>query len=141
MLGFWISLVKVSQGFEYASDSKCKGSEYGKVANIRELRRVLNKPEYFKKYLNMRGYALIKVNMFEYAWKYQNKQNSEHARILNVSDAVYSMRSLYKILSSYRDRDYSEYCQTFKMKCFTQRIMPGSRHTIRNFSGQGSFVS
>ena len=74
MLGFWISLVIVSQGFEYASDSKCKGSEYGKVANIRELRRVLNKPEYFKKYLNMRGYALIKVNMFEYAWKYQNKQ-------------------------------------------------------------------
>ena len=32
-------------------------------------------------------------------------QSSEYARILNVSDAVHSIRSLHKLLSSYCDRD------------------------------------
>ena len=33
------------------------------------------------------------------------KQSAEYARILNVSEAVQSIRSLYKLLKSYRDRD------------------------------------
>ena len=45
-------------------------------------------------------YALITLNMFEYACIYLNKQSSEYARIPNVSDAVHSIRSLY----SYQDR-------------------------------------
>ena len=50
-------------------------------------------------------YALVMLNMLEYARIYLNKESSEYARILNVSDAVHSIRSLCKLLSSYRDRD------------------------------------
>ena len=53
----------------------------------------------------MREYTLIILNMLEYACIYQNKQSSEYASIINVSNAVRSVRSLYKLLSSYRDRN------------------------------------
>ena len=44
--------------------------------------------------------------MIEYASIYLKRQSVEYARIiLNVSDAVHSIRSLYKLLNSYRDRD------------------------------------
>ena len=47
----------------------------------------------------MHEYALIMLNMFEYAaYIHLNKQSSEYARIPNVSDAVHSTRSLYKLL-------------------------------------------
>ena len=46
----------------------------------------------------MRDYALITQNMI------LKKQSAEYARILNKSDAVHSIRSLYKLLSSYQDR-------------------------------------
>ena len=43
----------------------------------------------------MNGYALIMLNMIEYANIYLKKQSAEYARIiLNVSDAVHSIRSL-----------------------------------------------
>ena len=45
------------------------------------------------------------LNMIEHADIYLKKQGAEYARILDVSDAVHSIRSLYKLLSSYRDRD------------------------------------
>ena len=45
MAEFWIFLVKIWQDFEYASGSKCQGTEYGKLVNMRELQRVLNMPE------------------------------------------------------------------------------------------------
>ena len=55
----------------------------------------------------MREYALITLNMIEYAGIYlkKKKQSPEYARIRNVADGVHSIRSLYKLLSSYRDRD------------------------------------
>ena len=53
----------------------------------------------------MSGYALITLNMIEYAGIYLKNQSAKYSRILNVSDAVHSVRSLYKLLSSYRDRD------------------------------------
>ena len=34
----------------------------------------------------------------------EKKQSAKYARTLNVSDAVPSIKSLYKLLSSYRDR-------------------------------------
>ena len=37
-----------------------------------------------------------------YNWK---NKSAEYARILNVSDAVYSIRSLYTLRSSYQDSD------------------------------------
>ena len=42
--------------------------------------------------------------MTEYASIYLRKQSAEYAGILNVSDAVLRIRSLYKLLSTYRDR-------------------------------------
>ena len=53
----------------------------------------------------MREYASIALNKIEYAVIYLKKQSAEYARILNVSHAVHSRRSLYKLLSSYGDRD------------------------------------
>ena len=49
-------------------------------------------------------YALITLRMIEYAGIYLKKQSAEYARILNVSDAVHSIKSLYKLLSSYQNR-------------------------------------
>ena len=49
--------------------------------------------------------GLITLNMIEYGGIYLKKQHVEYARILlNVSDTVHSIRSLYSLLSSYRDR-------------------------------------
>ena len=52
----------------------------------------------------MREYASVTLSMIEYAGIYLKKQNGEYARILNVSHAVDSIRSLHKLLSSNRDR-------------------------------------
>ena len=52
----------------------------------------------------MREYALITLNTIEYAGIYLKNQSAEYARILNVSNAVHSIRSLYKLRSSYPDR-------------------------------------
>ena len=43
--------------------------------------------------------------MIEYASIYLKKQSAEYARILNLSNVVHSVGLLYKLLSSYRDRD------------------------------------
>ena len=42
--------------------------------------------------------------MLEYAWIYLHKQSFEYARIFNDSDAVQSIRWLYKLLISYLDK-------------------------------------
>ena len=52
----------------------------------------------------MGEYASVTLNMIEHAWIYLKKQSAEYAAILNVSNAVHSIRSLYKSLSSYPDR-------------------------------------
>ena len=52
----------------------------------------------------MRAYTLITLNMIEYSSLYLKKQSAEYARILDVSDAVHSIKLLYKLLSSYRDK-------------------------------------
>ena len=52
----------------------------------------------------MREYVFIMLNIFEYVWIYLNKLSSEYSGILNVSDVVHSIRSMYKVLSNYRDR-------------------------------------
>ena len=50
----------------------------------------------------MREYALLTLNLIEYDGIYLKKQSVEYARlILNVSDAVHSIRSLYNLPSSY----------------------------------------
>ena len=44
--------------------------------------------------------------MIEHAGIYlkKKKQSAEYTRILNVSDAVHNIRSLYKLLITYRER-------------------------------------
>ena len=71
----------------------------------------------------MRGCASIMLNLIQYTGIYLKKPSAEYDIILNVSDAVYSRRSLYKLLTRYRDRDYSEHYQTFKIDQFSKRIM------------------
>ena len=52
----------------------------------------------------MREYASITLNIIEYAGIYLKKQSAEYGKILNVFDVVHSIRSQYKLLSSYSDR-------------------------------------
>ena len=73
------------------------------------------------------------LNMFKYdGYIYLNKQSSEYDRILNVSDAVRTIRSLYKLLSS-----SSGHCQTFKTKRFAKGIILECKSGTRNVSEQG----
>ena len=86
-----MSRPEVGQGCEYARE--IQDAEYAWIN--------LNVP---KECATMHEYALIMLNMLEPACIYLNKQKSEHTRILNASDVVHSLRSLYKLLSSYRDK-------------------------------------
>ena len=54
--------------------------------------------------LNKTEYASIMLNMLVYACISLNKLSTENVRTLNMSDAVIGIRSLYKLMSSYRDR-------------------------------------
>ena len=97
MAGFWICLIKVSQGFEYASGSRSARICYGILQSFQYV-RVTQGVKYA---LIMPQYAWICLNNAEYAtWI----NSSQYARILDLSDAVHSIRWLYKLLSSYRDR-------------------------------------
>ena len=53
----------------------------------------------------MREYALITLDIVKYTGICLQNQSYEYARILNVSDAVHGIRSLYKLSSSYHNRD------------------------------------
>ena len=66
-----------------------------------------------------------------------NKNSSEYVSLLNLSDAVHSIRSLYTGLSSYQDRGV--FRTTFKMEHFAKRIMTECKQATRNFAGQGRF--
>ena len=55
---------------------------------------------------------------------YLNKQSSKYVRTFNVFNLEHSIKSLYKLLSSYSDKAYSELFRTFKMEPFAKRIMP-----------------
>ena len=44
------------------------------------------------------------LNIIEYAGTYLKKQSAKYAIILNLDNQVRSTMSLYKLLSSYRDR-------------------------------------
>ena len=62
------------------------------------------------------------LNMIEYAGIYLKKQSAEYARILNVSDAVNNIRSLYKLLSRgiIEAETYLGHCQAFKTERFAK---------------------
>ena len=61
--------------------------EYLRVTQGAEyVRKSLNMPE---EYLRMREYALTMLNVLEYARIYLNKQSSQNASLLDLSDAVH----------------------------------------------------
>ena len=68
----------------------------------------------------MREYALITLDMIKYFGIFLKKESAEYDRILKESDAVDSIRSLCKLLSSYRDRHIQNTVKHFnpKMNCF-----------------------
>ena len=91
-----------------ASQGFASGSKFARTQNMVRLWICdgctgwvcLNKPDYALKmsqFLNNVEYDWIR-------WYIPKKTESLYARILNVSDAVHSTRSLCKLLSSYRDR-------------------------------------
>ena len=97
----------------------------------------LNKPEYaLKMSLNMHEYALITLNMIEYVAIYLKKQSAEYARILYVSDAVHSIRSLYKYQPVIETEAYSDHCQTFKMERFLE-LWYFDKHILKNTRQRG----
>ena len=81
------------------------------------------------------------LNNAEYDWIYQHisekNQSAEYTRTLNVFDAVHSIRSLYKVLSSYHRQRHTQNSRTFKMERFAKRMMSESKRATRNFLGQG----
>ena len=91
MAGFWTCLVNVSLGFKLAQNMgrlwKCEGYTGCWIYC-----------------LSMLEYASITPNMIWYASIYLKKQSAGYVRILNVADEIHSIRSLCKLLSSYRDR-------------------------------------
>ena len=85
-------------------------------------------------------YALIMLNMLEYIYINLNKQSFEFARILNLSDAVYSItKSLYKLFGSYKDRSIQNTVKHLRWSILQKKIMSEWRHSTRNFSGQGTW--
>ena len=52
----------------------------------------------------MYEYTLITMNMIEYTDIYLKNYSAAYVRILNLADDVRSISSLYKLMSSYRDR-------------------------------------
>ena len=65
----------------------------------------------------MREYTLITLK----------KQSAEYVRISNVPDAVRSIKLLYKLLSSYRDRDLFITLSNIYDRVFWKKNMPGCR--------------
>ena len=86
MTGFWICVgTQLWKGSEYSMIPNipgfliCKGyTRFWICPNMAEVSRC----------------ALTTLNMHEYSRLWLDKQSSEYARILNVSDAVHSIRSL-----------------------------------------------
>ena len=118
---FWRCLIKVSQDFKYASSSK-----YARTRNMTRLEICGGYTGHWI-CLNKSEYALIMGNMVTYACMYLDKQRSEYARILNVSDAVLSVKHSTNYWAVIETETYSEHCQTFKM----ERIMPECRRAAR----------
>ena len=80
----------------------------------------------------MREYALIMLNILEYACIYLNKLSFEYVRTLNVSDAVHSIRLLYTLPSSYREREREREKER-------ERERGVFRKLSKNFAGQTRF--
>ena len=132
MTRLWTWLIKVSKDFKWTSGSKNPWAQ-----NMAKLWICLNKSEYA---LTMSQYRRIYLNIGEYDWICRNipeekKQNTDYARILDLSDAVHSIGPLYKLLSSY-EKTYLEHCQIFKIEHFVEIIMAECRCATINLSWQ-----
>ena len=144
---FWLCLLNMAEKclnklFWLWQDSEYACSKFDRVLNmslVLSRARARNMARFWicKGYmgcwisLTKLDYALVMMDILEYVCIYQNKQSSEYAKILNVSDAVHSIRLLCKSLSIYRDKHIQN---TVK----NSRIVPECRCTF-SFGGQGKF--
>ena len=72
----------------------------------------------------MSRYAWIWFSNDEYDWICRHIPESTEWQISKNSDAVHSIRSLYKVLRTCIETEtYSEYCQIFKMAHFAKGAM------------------
>ena len=145
MAGFWKCLVNFSQGFLSTSLVLntlglriWQGHEYARATQGAEYAWI--KPEYVIIMSQCAWICLntmnITLNLIKYVGIYQ-KSSAEHARILNVSDTVDSIKSRHKLLSSYGDRDVFRTLSNIYDATFCKK--DNDRVQIRNqkFSGQG----
>ena len=96
----------------------------------------LNKPEYL---LIMSQYEWIYLNNAEYDWICRlTPEKTECWICQNYSECVWctAEHKVTEFTEQLPRQTYSEHCQTFKIKRFSKRIMPESRCSTRNFSGQ-----
>ena len=99
------TLFCIWQNMPWQSSGYNSGSNYRRIVNIAEFLicksyRVLNMPQNGGIWLNMVECVWIGR---EYAWIYNNRQDSEYANVLNTFHAIHSLRSLYKLMSTYGD--------------------------------------
>ena len=99
------TLFCIWQNTPWQSSGYNSGSKYPRIVNIAEFLicksyRVLNMPQNGGIWLNMVECVWIGG---EYAWIYNNRQDSEYANVLNTFHATHSLRSLYKLMSTYGD--------------------------------------
>ena len=82
--------------------------------------------------------TLITLNMIEYTGTYLKKT------VLNMPEfwmcLMQYITSLYKLLSSYRDRGIQNTVKHLRWSVFQKRTMLEGRCATRNFSGGGRFV-
>ena len=78
----------------------------------------------------------MRSKTYQFQWIF-NHRNAALLLLFNIispwSDAVHSIRPLYQLLSSHRDRRI----QIFKMEYFAKKIMPECRCATIKFSEEG----
>ena len=88
----------------------------------------------------MYEYASITLNLIECAYTciHLKRQSAEYATIQNVSDAVHRIRSLYKLLSSYRNTRIQNIVKHLRWSVLQKKKkkIPQCRCATRNFSGK-----
>ena len=77
----------------------------------------------------------------EYAWIYNNRQDSEYANVLNTFHAIHSLRSLYKLMSTYGDMGV--FRRMSKIYDIGKKLLLTifAKHSIRNLWETSEYMS
>ena len=139
MAGFWIGLIKVSQGFEYAYSFKhararnlarlwiCKGYKWCWMC-LNNLKYALTLPQY----------ASICPNSAKYLWICLSIP--EYARVLNVSDAYgtfYLTATIQVTEQLSRQRRIQNTVKHLRWNILQKWIVPECIHATKSLQGMG----